>query len=373
LRGEGNDQHTFEENAVKNTFRNIAAGLAMACIGHAAWSQITIDFSSANGTGTAQDKVLLQNIRVTSPVANPFDPNTNTTAESTYNVLFTFDPATLHLVPQGITQASGTGANTCATVNVQVYNSVLGVSGPLSGATVLIGTRSATTNSSGVATFSSVPAGLTAFTAYASGYVATSQVAALECTGTANSVAMALSPSSGTGSLTSGQFRVILTWGENPRDLDSHLTGPNTDSTRWHVYYSGRTSGGVCNLDVDDTSSYGPETVTCPSTTSTTGLRNGVYRYSVHHYSGSGTIGSSGATVRLEFGNGTVYNYTPPAGFTASSDVWTVFELTVNNGAISVAPVNSVTHSVSAGSVQRPKQLMYGAPENSELFQNLSK
>jgi hypothetical protein len=366
-------QQFYEEIAVSNILRNIAAGLAMACAGAAAWSQINIDFSSANGTGTAQDKVLIQNVRVTSPVANPFDPNTNTTAESTYNVLFTFDPATLHLVPQGITQASGTGANTCATVNVQVYNSVLGVSGPLSGATVLIGTRSATTNSSGVATFSNVPPGLTAFTAYASGYVATSQVAALDCTATPNAVAMALSPSSGSGSLSSGQFRVILNWGANPSDLDSHMTGPNADSSRWHVYYSSRTSGGICNLDVDDTSSYGPETVTCPSTTSTTGLRNGVYRYSVHHYAGSGTIGSSGATVRLEFGNGTVYNYTPPVGFTTSKDVWTVFELTVNNGSISVAPVNAVTHGISASSVTRPKQLTYGAPENGELFQNLSK
>ena len=359
---------------MKNIFRNIAAGLVMACMGAAAWSQITIDFSSANGTGTAQDKVLIQNIRVTTPVPNPFDPGSNTTAESTYNVLFTFDPASLHLVPQGITQASGTGANTCATVNVQVYNSVLGVDGPLSGATVLIGTRSATTNSSGVATFTGLPPGTTAFTAYASGYVATSQVASLNCLQT-NSVAMALSPSSGTGSLNTGQFRVILTWGANPSDLDSHMTGPNADSTRWHIYYpsSSRTAGGICGLDVDDTSSYGPETITCPSTT-TTALRNGVYRYSVHHYSGSGTIGSSGATVRLEFGNGTVYNYTPPSGgWVSDDDVWTVFELTVNNGAISVAPVNSVSNGVSDSSVQRPKQLMYGRPESRDLFRNRSK
>ena len=357
---------------MKNIFRNIAAGLAMACMGAAAWSQITIDFSSANGTGTAQDKVLIQNIRVTTPVPNPFDPGSNTTAESTYNVLFTFDPASLHLVPQGITQASGTGANTCATVNVQVYNSVLGVDGPLSGATVLIGTRSATTNSSGVATFTGLPPGTTAFTAYASGYVATSQVASLNCL-QVNTVAMALSPSSGqTGGLTSGQFRVILTWGAEPSDLDSHMTGPNADGSRWHVYYGDETGGDTCGLDVDDVTSYGPETITCPSTGSVGSLRNGVYRYSVHHYSGSNTIGGSGAAVRLEFANGTVYNYTPPAGgFAGSKDVWTVFELTVNNGTISVAPVNAISYQSSASSVQRAKQLTYGRPESPERFRNL--
>ena len=359
---------------MKNIFRNIAAGLAMACLGATAWSQITIDFSSANGTGTAQDKVLIQNIRVTTPVPNPFDPGSNTTAESTYNVLFTFDPASLHLIPQGITQASGTGANTCATVNVQVYNSVLGASGPLSGATVLIGTRSAITNSSGVATFTGLPAGITAFTAYYGGYVATSQVASLNCLQT-NTVAMALSPSSGqSGGLGSGQFRVILTWGLNPDDLDSHMTGPNADGSRWHVLWSNKTGGGVCGLDVDNTNSYGPETVTCPSTGSVGALRNGVYRYSVHHYAGSGTIGTSGAAVRLEFANGTVYNYTPPSsGWVSYDDVWTVFELTVNDGAISVAPVNAISHGVSDGSVQRPKQLTYGRPESRDLFRNLKK
>ena len=33
-------------------------------------------------------------------------------------------------------------------------------------------------------------------------------------------------------------FRVVLTWDEQPRDLDSHLTGPQTDGNgRFHIYY----------------------------------------------------------------------------------------------------------------------------------------
>jgi hypothetical protein len=35
-----------------------------------------------------------------------------------------------------------------------------------------------------------------------------------------------------------GQTRIILTWGPIPSDLDSHLTGPSTDSNRFHVYFS---------------------------------------------------------------------------------------------------------------------------------------
>lgn len=63
--------------------------------------------------------------------------------------------------------------------------------------------------------------------------------------------------------LSHDSYRVVLTWGSSPRDLDSHLQfGGNACP---EVFY-GRTSnncGGVtASLDVDDTSSYGPETIT---------------------------------------------------------------------------------------------------------------
>lgn len=349
--------------------------VAMAAFGlcASASAQLNIDFSNARGIGTAPGKVLIENIKVLTPVTNPFT-GTSTTVEAGYNVIFNFDAATLHLVPEGITQASGSGASNCATAEIRVANAVTGSA--LTGATVTMGSRTVTTNSLGIATFSQLPAGVNSVSVYSSGYSAAMQSASLSCSVTTNPVAVALSPSSGqTGGLTSGQFRVILTWGQNPSDLDSHMTGPNSDgTTRWHVYYSSRTSGGICGLDVDDTTSYGPETVTCPATGSTGTLRDGVYRYSVHHYSGTGNIGTSGASVRLEFANGTVYNYAPPAAaWTGSSNVWTVFELTVSGGTISVAPVNTLTTGVSSGSVRAQKAPLFGEPEDTRLFQNLSK
>ena len=337
----------------------------------------TIDFSSARGTGTAADRVLIENIRVQVPVTNPFNPSATTTVETVYNVTFKFDYTTLHLVPLSITQTGGNGANNCATAQVQVYNAVQGVSAPLSGATITLGGQTVTTNSSGIASVSNLPSGPVSVGVVANGYVAASQSANLSCTST-NTVTVALSPSTGTGSLTSGQFRVILTWGQNPDDLDSHLTGPAADGTRWHVYFSSKTGGDMCGLDVDDTSSYGPETVTCPRTGTSTTLRPGVYRYSVHHYAGTTNIGTSGANVRLEFGNGTVYNYTPPAAtYTGSKDVWTVFELTVNsNGSVSVAPVNTISSSSTASGVRSatpPITSSFGSPESPMLFNSVSK
>ncbi|MEW8987822.1 MAG: carboxypeptidase regulatory-like domain-containing protein, partial [Bacillus sp. (in: firmicutes)] len=60
-------------------------------------------------------------------------------------------------------------------------------------------------------------------------------------------------------------LRIVLTWGGNPEDLDSHLNGPTADGDRFVVYYSNQSYSDELNeiiLDEDDTDSYGPETVT---------------------------------------------------------------------------------------------------------------
>lgn len=349
--------------------------VAALAIAAPSFAQTIIDFSSSRGTGSATNKVLIENIRVVVPVPNPFDPASSTTATTTYNVTFQFDPTTLHLIPAGIAPVDG--STNCAQVNVRVYDALLGQLGPIANAVVTLGTQTATTNSSGVASFSNATSGAASLAIAASNYTSATQSASLSCS-EENTVAVALSPANGTvGGLTSGQFRVVTTWGEQPYDLDSHMTGPSsTSGSRWHVYYGDQTSGDMCGLDVDDTSSFGPETITCPLTNTTgTSLRPGIYRYSVHHYSGSGTIGTSNANVRLQFEDGTVYNYTPPStgNYAGSRDVWTVFELTVNtNGSIAVAPVNTITSSVGASSVRSANQVtqlgQFGRAEDPAVF-----
>lgn len=51
-------------------------------------------------------------------------------------------------------------------------------------------------------------------------------------------------------------MRVVLSWGKNPADLDSHLMFPGG-----HIYFE-RKDGQDANLDVDDVDSFGPETIT---------------------------------------------------------------------------------------------------------------
>ncbi|WP_246359220.1 S-layer homology domain-containing protein [Paenibacillus phytorum] len=129
------------------------------------------------------------------------------------------------------------------------------------------------------------------------------------------------------------EVRVVLTWGERPFDLDSHLVGPTPNGTTFHTWYGGRTytvSGIVYDdLDHDDVTSYGPETTTIRR------LVDGSYRFYVHNYSGTPSMQMSGAHIEVFVGSTIVpaKTYDIAAG-TGTERYWTVFELNVLNGSI---------------------------------------
>lgn len=95
----------------------------------------------------------------------------------------------------------------------------------------------------------------------------------------------------------------MLTWGEYPSDLDSHLYYFDDDGGNFHTcYYNKDYREGetlVANLDLDDTTSYGPETSTVYQV-----AENGVYSFYVHDYTNkdsdsSTAMSNSGAQVKL--------------------------------------------------------------------------
>ena len=141
--------------------------------------------------------------------------------------------------------------------------------------------------------------------------------------------------------LENGELRVVLTWGEYPYDLDSHIVGPSANNGRFHVYYAnqnyyygGRT---YVNLDVDDTSSYGPET------TSVYIPLEGAYTFYVHDYSNrslsqSNALATSGAKVTVYVsGRATPYVFYVP---NESGTLWEVF--TFENGILT--PTNEMSY-----------------------------
>ncbi|AZB44640.1 hypothetical protein CEF21_21410 [Bacillus sp. FJAT-42376] len=149
----------------------------------------------------------------------------------------------------------------------------------------------------------------------------------------------------------SNELKIMLTWDERPRDLDSHLVGPRADGGKFHTWYAERVSGNgetnAVDLDWDDTESYGPETTTIRK------LTNGTYRFYVNNYSGERPLNESKGKVEIFKGNSLTADNVfsvptaPLTEDTEGSDYWFVFELKVTNngGSVEVVPVNRILSS----------------------------
>ena len=142
---------------------------------------------------------------------------------------------------------------------------------------------------------------------------------------------------------TPNDFRVVLTWGIYPTDLDSHLYG-KLASDVVHVYYAHKTdslSGETINLDRDDVTSYGPETTTFTINPAAS------YEYFIHWYSYASSYDWSMTEVKIDLyrGNTHVATYTAPAApdDTNRYRYWRVFKIV--NGAVEDINTYSSTYS----------------------------
>lgn len=137
--------------------------------------------------------------------------------------------------------------------------------------------------------------------------------------------------------LSQGSATVTLTWGQHPRDLDSHWFGPRVTGSEFELYYGRKTvevDGTVFELDVDDVTSYGPEVVTIPNFP-----LPGTYRYVVNHYAGSSNTLASPARVELNL-NGVIHVYSPANAAAGVAKYWHVFNIVVDTaGTPTVVPV----------------------------------
>lgn len=128
-------------------------------------------------------------------------------------------------------------------------------------------------------------------------------------------------------------YTIALTWGEHPRDLDSHIWTPEIEGSSYHVYYSspGRlATAPYCSLDVDDVTSYGPEHVSIGT------VFDGEYIYAVHHYSGDSTITTSGARVELYVNGILDRTFNVPDEPAGGRRWWHVFKLDGSTGVVTV-------------------------------------
>lgn len=150
--------------------------------------------------------------------------------------------------------------------------------------------------------------------------------------------------------INSDEIRIILTWGEYPNDLDSHLTGPTPDGYRFHTYYSYKTyyyeNELYVQLDLDDVTSWGPETTTIYYPI------DGLYRYSVHDYSNrystySKDLSNSSAQVRVYKGGVLLQTFHVPTN--TEGTLWTVFEMFDDT----IVPKNIMSYESSPSSITK--------------------
>ena len=121
-------------------------------------------------------------------------------------------------------------------------------------------------------------------------------------------------------------YFITLTWGRNPRDLDSHVEGTHLNGDSFHVYYRYKNvydeNGDLlCSLDYDDTDSYGPEHITLNTTADTP------YYYYIHRFSDSGSLVTSGAKITVERNNVLIAEFNVPTDLSGNNRYWNVFAI----------------------------------------------
>jgi hypothetical protein len=132
-----------------------------------------------------------------------------------------------------------------------------------------------------------------------------------------------------------------LRWNEEPRDLDSHLWTPPINDSTYHIYFPYYSMGNssaapFALLDVDDQYSYGPEHMTI--------YQNfpGTYTYAVYHWTGTGTLATSGASVSLLRPNGDVQVFTVPTNTQDVGPNWWWYVCTIDGTTGVVTPIDSL-------------------------------
>ena len=203
-----------------------------------------------------------------------------------------------------------------------------------------------TTDAAGAFTLASVPTGVFSITASREGYANSSGNVTIADGQTTQTVIALVALTAGDGE----NVVVVLSWGSTPNDLDLHVSGPDGGSGRFHAYYSNKNPVGFVFLDLDDTSSFGPETMTV-SPASDGQFVAGEYHVWVHKYSSTPAFNVSGATVTVFAGGSQLAQYSlSGAPSDEEIDIWEVTHFTVDAGGdvTAVSPVGAFSNASSS-------------------------
>ena len=155
-------------------------------------------------------------------------------------------------------------------------------------------------------------------------------------------------------------YRIVLTWGATPFDLDSHLFGTIDEQQSFHIWYANMehtvTDVTYARLEHDSTNGYGPETTNI--------LVNGnvsTFRFNVHQYSEQHQLMYSNAKVILYKGDQELLNVDVPQG-AGDERYWNVFQM-VGGTVYTVNALQAQGNPQWEASINRVTAMIHALPE----------
>jgi tetratricopeptide (TPR) repeat protein len=154
-------------------------------------------------------------------------------------------------------------------------------------------------------------------------------------------------------------FRVVLNWGPTPMDLDLHAVYEDS-----HVFFAHKT-GTDAFLDVDDTTAFGPETITINKRHPGTKYVFAIHNYSAGGKYGTDTLSSSQAKVFVYVGESLIKSYYVPAR--RKGALWVLFALDDNGAVTDIDNIVDIAedHSVQPYLRQLTQRGDFGIPVRS--------
>ena len=130
--------------------------------------------------------------------------------------------------------------------------------------------------------------------------------------------------------ISASSYRIVLEWGEKPADLDLHFEKTGGSGT-YHISYleMKRADDGNAILDRDDTTGYGPETITIGRIEPNAMYTCWVHDYTNRNDTNSNQLAQNGAIVRIYSNNRLLNTFSIPAG--AKGTRWNVFKIERGN------------------------------------------
>lgn len=289
--------------------------------------RITVSQSQTTGSGFGQasDEPAAGEVRVAGTCLD--QPTSAPLEDGTVTVMVSASPPAVCTVTASLVLSNGSVQTSTATYPGGVISGTVRdatTAEPVANATVRLSSgESVVAGADGTFAFADRPSGADTVTAAIEGYQESAPVPVLVSAGQTSTVDVLLSPAF------TGALRIVLTWDDDPQDLDSHLWLPA--ARPFHLYYGNPGTLTGCpnaELDIDDTSGMGPETITIGQDV------GGTYRYAVHRFGGAETLSQSQAVVQVYGETGEIATFEVPLNGTQAEEWWHVFDIDLTTGTI---------------------------------------